>query len=429
MNDLSPPAEALNLLASLAAGIVIGIERGWSQRGRDDGARVAGVRTFSLAGLLGGVLGLVAGPADVWAVPGALIGLSLLLAVAWLETARTSGDFSITTAVALLLTFLLGAAAMRGHVALALAAAIIAAILLDLKSTLHRWLVLVEHRELAAALQLLVLSVVILPNLPDSGFGPYHALNPYQLWWAVVLIAGLSLAGHVAMRVTGYERGVFLTGVLGGMASSTAATLALARLARQQPALLGMAGAGALAACGVMYVRMFILLAAMAPALLTSFGIALLVAGAALGLAGVWRWRASSGLPHTDGQGAPIAPFDLASALAFGAFLGVMAVAVPAARDWLGANGVFTVSALSGFLDVDAIVISISRMYHTGAIPENMAVLSLCLATLANMTTKVAVAWTVGGRAMGKMVLQGNGLALVAGALALIPVMGRAALA
>jgi uncharacterized membrane protein (DUF4010 family) len=426
MTVLSLSADALNLLASLAVGLVVGIERGWSQRQRSEGGRVAGLRTFALAGLLGGVLVLASGPSIAWALPGALIGLSLLLAVAWLETVRTSGDLSITTAVALLLTFLLGAAAMLGHVTLALAAAVVAAILLDLKSTLHRWLVLTEHRELAAALQMLVLSVVILPNLPDAGFGPYRAINPYELWWAVVLIAGLSLAGHIAMRATGCERGLFLTGALGGLASSTAATLALSRSARQQPALLNMTGAGALAACGVMYLRMFILLGAMAPALLKTFGVALVAAGAALILAGLWHWRGSLRQPRAEGQDSPIAPFDLATALAFGAFLGVMAVAVPAAKDSLGAHGVFTVAALSGLLDVDAIVISICRLYRAGALPEHMAIIALCLATLANMLAKVSIAWIVGGRAMGKLVLQGNCMALLAGALPLVPVVFQA---
>lgn len=416
MNGVSSFADALNLLASLAVGLVIGIERGWSQRQRQDGARVAGLRTFSLAGLLGGVLVLAAGPSNGSALPGAIIGLALLLAVSWRETARTSGDLSMTTAVALMLTFLLGAAAMRGHVALALAAAVIAAILLDLKSTLHRWLVLTEHRELAAALQMLVLSVVILPNLPNAGFGPYHAVNPYQLWWAVVLVAGLSLAGHIAMRVAGTERGLFLTGMLGGMASSTAATLSLARSARQQPELLGIASAGALAACGVMYLRLFILLVAVAPALLKTLGAALIAAGTTLVLTGAWHWRRSARQRSTAGAASPMSPFDLSTALVFGAFLGVMAVAVPAAQDGLGVSGVLTVSAFSGLLDVDAIVISVCRVYRAGAIPEHMAVAALCLAILANMSTKVVLAWVVGGAAMGKHLLAGSVMALTAGA-------------
>jgi uncharacterized membrane protein (DUF4010 family) len=414
-------AEGLNLLASLAVGLLIGIERGWSQRERNEGDRVAGLRTFSLVGLLGGILVLVSDPLNGWALPGATVGLSLLLAVAYRESARASGNLSITTAVALLLTLLLGAAAMHGYVAIALASAVVAAILLDLKSTLHRWLRLIEHRELAAALQLLVLTVVILPNLPNAGFGPYNAINPYQLWWAVVLIAGLSLAGHFAMRVTGYERGLFFTGILGGLASSTAATLSLARLSRNQPRLFRMAEAGALAASGIMYFRIFILLATIEPALLKSFGAALVVTGIVLLLMGVWHWRGALKQPLSDGEDIPIASFDLSSALVFGAFLGAMAVAVPAAKEWLGTSGIYTVSALSGLLDVDAIVISIARIHRSGAIPGGVAIISLCLAILANMLTKVVIAWVAGGRAIGARVMQGYGFALLAGAIAVVP--------
>ncbi|GAB2873852.1 MgtC/SapB family protein [Pseudoduganella ginsengisoli] len=417
------PADALNLLASFAAGLVIGIERGWNQRQRNDGERVAGLRTFSLVGILGGVLVLLSGPLTAWGLLGTVLGLSLLLALAWRETARTSGDFSITTAVALLLTLMLGAAAMHGHVAVALAAAVVVAVMLDLKSTLHRWLRLIEHRELAAALQLLVLSVVILPNLPNTGLGPYRALNPYQLWWAVVLIAGLSLAGHCAMRAAGYQRGLFLTGILGGLASSTAATLSLARLARREPGLSSITGASALASCAVMYFRLFILLLAIQPALLKTTGPALLTTGGTMLLTGIWHWRRANIQVQPGSAGAAIAPFDLSTALVFGGFLGVMAVAVPAAKDALGAGGVYTASALSGLLDVDAIVISIARIHRASGITDSIAVISLSLAVFANMAVKAGMAWVAGGRAIGLVVSRGYGIALLAGAVPVVLAM------
>ncbi|WP_342114556.1 MgtC/SapB family protein [Pseudoduganella sp. OTU4001] len=417
MNVASSSIDAVNLLASLATGLVIGIERGWSQRERGEGGRVAGLRTFSLVGLLGGLLVLMANAFNAWILPAAILGFSLLLAVSFREAARATGDLSITTAVALLLTLLLGAAAMHGHVAVALASSVVAAILLDLKSTLHRWLRLIRQQELVAALQMLVLSVVILPNLPDAGYGPYGALNPYQLWWAVVLIAGLSLAGHFLMRITGFERGLFFTGVLGGLASSTAATLSLARLAAKQPALSRVAGAGALAACGVMFFRMLVLLATIAPGLLKSFGLALGTTGVVLLLIGLWHWRNALKQPPLVEDGAPIEAFDLSTALVFGAFLAVMAVTVPAAKEWLGASGVFVVSALSGVLDVDAIVISIARIFRTGAIAFDVALIALCIAVLANMLTKIGIALFAGGNALGQLVMRGYAMALMAGAL------------
>lgn len=229
LNPLAIPHEAIGLVAALAVGLLIGLERGWHEREQPEGGRVAGLRTFALTGLLGGVLGNLFPQFGAWPLLGGLLGISMLRAVSYRHIAKSSGNLSATSAVVMLLTLALGAYAARGSVALSLGAAVIAAVLLDMKPTLHGWLRLIEHRELTATLQLLVLSVVILPNLPSVGMGPYHALNPYQLWWAVILIASLSMVGHVAMRVTGAQRGMLWTGLLGGLASSTAATLALAR--------------------------------------------------------------------------------------------------------------------------------------------------------------------------------------------------------
>ena len=222
----------------MGAGFIIGLERGWREREQAEGSRVAGLRTFALIGLLGGAAATLHDHFGVWPLAMGLFALALLGAVSYREWVRVSGNLSATSTIAALLAYTLGAMAASGSPVLAVGVAVIVAVLLDLKSTLHRWLRVIEHRELSAALQMLVLSVVVLPWLPDRGYGPYEALNPYGLWWAVVLVVGLSLAGHVAMRFTGPQRGTFWTGVLAGLASSTAATLALSRRARDQPGLL-----------------------------------------------------------------------------------------------------------------------------------------------------------------------------------------------
>ncbi len=417
MGSLDTWATAQGLAASLAVGVLIGVERGWRDRDLAEGGRVAGLRTFSLVGLLGGALAVLLTEFGAWPLLGGVFGLSLLLAVSYREASRESGNLSITTAVAMLLTLVLGALAARGAAAQALAAAVVVAVLLNLKSTLHRWLQLMQHRELTAALQLLVLSLVILPNLPDAGFGPYQALNPYRLWWAVVLIAGLSLAGHFAMRITGAHRGVFWTGVLGGLASSTAATLALARHAKRQPALAQAAAAGALAACGVMFLRICVLLASVSPGLLRPLGVPLAATGVALLLLAVWQWRRRSGQEVLSSQEVePVAAFDLVTALGFGLFLAVLAVLVPAAQAWLGAPGIYALAALSGLADVDAAVISVARLQGAGGLPVSTAVLAVGLTTLANMLTKAAIAWKVGGVAVGWPVLRGYAVAMALGA-------------
>ncbi len=412
------PQDAPGLVAALAIGLLIGLQRGWQEREMPEGSRVAGLRTLALTGLLGGVLGTLLPRYGAWPLVAGLLGVALLLAVSYWQTANAQKNLSATGAIATLLTLVLGAFAASGSIELALAAAVIAAVLLDLKPTLHSWLRLIQQSELNAALQLLVLSVVILPNLPNQGYGPYDALNPYELWWAVILIAGLSLSGHFAMRLTGSQRGILWTGLLGGMASSTATTLALARHARGQAGLSSTAAAGSLAACGVMFFRMAVLIGAIQPALLRSMGLALVTSGLVLLLLGLRQWRR---IEPQSGSEAPVAtapPFDLGTALGFGVFLALMAVLVPTVREWLGHSGIYALSALSGLADVDPIVISLARQQGAGALPATTTALALGLAALTNNVVKASIAWSTGGTAMGRQVTTGLGLSLLAGAAA-----------
>lgn len=420
MNSYELPPGAPGLVAALAVGLVIGLERGWHDRELPEGGRVAGLRTFALTGLLGGVLGHLQPDFGAWPLLGALLGLALLLTVSYARNAKLSGNLSATTPVAMLLTLVLGAFAAHGNITLALSAAVVGAVLLDLKPTLHGWLRLIDHRELTASLQLLVLSMVILPYLPNTGLGPYAALNPYQLWWAVILIAGLSLTGHFAMRITGAQRGVLWTGILGGLASSTATTLALARYAREQPSLTGAAVAGTLASCGVMFFRMVVLLGVIQPALLSTFGSALVVTGVALLCIALWGWRKLDRTVVGEGAVGAMAPFDLGTALGFGVLLAVMSVLVPAAKQWLDTSGLYGLSAVSGLADVDAILISLARLHGAGGLSTVATVTALGLATLANMVAKVGIAWTTGGAQVGKSVVFGYLGAMASGVVVLV---------
>lgn len=411
------PPDVAGLVAALAIGLLIGLERGWHDREIPDGGRVAGLRTFALTGLLGGVLGHLQPDFGPWPLLGALAGISLLLAVFYAQSAKMSGNLSATTPIALLLTLLLGVFAAHRDITMALAMSVIVAVLLSMKPTLHGWLHLIEYRELTASLQLLVLSIVILPYLPNSGMGPYAALNPYQLWWAVILIAFLSLAGHLVMRITGAQRGILWTGLLGGLASSTAITVALARYARQQPQLTEAVVASALAACGVMFFRMTFLLVVIQPALASWFVAVLLVTGAVLLVLAFQHWHSASATNGSDAIEA-MPPFDLMTALIFAGFLPVTGVLVPAAQQWLGNSGIYVVSALSGLADVDAIVISLARSYSDQGLSAATVLIALALATSANMLTKVSIAWTTAGHRVGQSIGGGYAIALLFGAMA-----------
>lgn len=403
------------LAAALAVGLLVGLQRGWQEREMSDGSRVAGLRTFALVGLLGGALASLHASLGVWPLAAGTLGFALFTTVSYREEVRASGRLSATSAVAALLTFALGALAGAGAAGPAIAAAVVAAVLLDLKPSLHRWLRMIEHRELSAALQMLVLSVVILPLLPDAGYGPYAALNPYRLWWAVVLIAGLSLAGHIAMRFSGPQRGLLWTGLLGGLASSTAATLALSRRVRSEPRWLEAAAAGILAAGGMMFLRMGAIVLVLRPALGVAVVLPLVGSALVLMLLAMFRWRQRGPMPADASE--ELVPFDLSTALGFGLFLGVMALLTQFGKAMFGAAGLYGLAALSGLADVDAIVISLARLHGSDGVSAGQILIALATAAATNMVVKATMAWVIGGPALGGRTAVGYLFSAVAGAL------------
>lgn len=285
MSEFDDPA-LVGLGLALASGLLIGLERGWQQRERPEGHRVAGVRTFALIGLLGGLGGLLAQRWGAGMLIALLVLVGVYLVVGYLVTAHMHAVMGLTTSVAALATFAIGALATSGAWHVSAVAAVVVLALLRFKQLLHAGVGKLSEAEISSGTQLLLISVVVLPVLPDRGFGPYEALNPYRLWWAVVLLAVLSFAGFVLMRSLGRKRGLVFTALLGGIVSSTATTATLARWAGQTPGWRPLAAAGAALACAAMFARMAALVAIAAPGIgwdpVVIF-VAMAVAGGVLG--------------------------------------------------------------------------------------------------------------------------------------------------
>ncbi|MBN9429228.1 MAG: MgtC/SapB family protein [Burkholderiales bacterium] len=425
-HELALLALARSLGAALAVGVLVGLERGWRERRAMEGRRIAGFRTFTLIALLGGVLAEMSETFGAWPLAAGLAGVAALFVVSYRQSVQASSSVSVTSAIAALLTFALGAWAAAGQAMQAIAVAVIVATILSLKPVLHRWLRLIEGREIAAALQLLVLSVVVLPLLPDAGYGPYQALNPYRLWWAVVLIAGLSMMGHVAMRITGQQRGLMLSAMLGGLVSSTAVTVDLARRTRNTPALNGIALSGVMAASGIKFLRVGIVAIALQPRLADTLVPVLLAATlVALVLAWLaWRKRPASGTVRAESAEQSL--FDLSTALGVALFLGVVAVLGRAAQQTWGTSGLHGVAVLSGLADVDPIVVTAARMSADALISDGTAVLTIMLAAGGNLLSKTAIAWAAGNRTLGLRVGGGYLLVALAGVLAWLLAGGAA---
>lgn len=404
---------------ALAIGLLLGLERGWHGRSEDEGARAAGIRTFALAGLLGGLSAWLSTLSAPIVLVAAFLGLAGLIAVGYIARLKRDDDVGLTTEVALLLTFSLGAASVLGDMAPPAAVAVVATLLLSMKARLHGWVAQVRRLELDALLKLALISVVILPFLPNEGFGPGGVLNPYELWWAVVVVAGLSFLGYVAVRLGGADLGMTLTGLFGGLASSTSTTLALARLVRGRTSLVPLAGAGIVIAGSVTFLRILLLVAIFRPALVPALAWPM-GAMAAVGLAGALSVRLLGGgrRDRAEEVGGLSNPLDLKAALSFGLILAIVVLAVHYLEGWLGTGGVYFAAALSGLTDVDALTISVSKLVEGDLAAENGAV-AIFIAASVNTVVKGAISAVAGTARLGLTVLSVYALVLAAGAASL----------
>lgn len=409
----------LRLGLALAVGFLAGIERGWRSRAEPEGERAAGLRTFALIGLSGGVwalLGRAFGPIAFAA--GFIAFAAAITAFRWRETQK-EGTFGATTLVAAMLTFGIGAYAAIGNMTVAAAAGVAMVALLAAKGWLHAWLRALEWRELRATLILLAMTFVALPILPNRGFGPYESLNPYDLWVMAIAIAGVSFIGYVAVKIAGERYGALIAGIAGGIVSSTITTLNLARRAKEEPAAARFQLAGAMAASATMFVRVGVVVALFGPALLPLVlgplaSAAVVSAAAALVFDAAHQARP----PEPKETSAHFQnPFELKAVLLFCLLLAAVVVASRVLSETFGGGGGMVFAAITGLGDVDAITLSMTEMAG-GVISKGSAALAILLAVTANSLSKSALALATGGRSFGFLYLGASGLALLAGGLA-----------
>lgn len=384
--------QTIRLAGALAAGLLAGLERGWSLRERPAGSRVAGVRTFSLIGLLGGVAGLIASSGQEIAGAALAIGGALLLVIGYgRELQRQRDATSAITAILMLATgFLSGI----GSVSLALAVAAATVLLLVLRESIHGFVERLDKADVKAVARFAVIALGVFPFLPDRAMGPYLAWNPTKLWWVVVLVTGFSFVGYVANRLFGARHGTLATAVIGGAYSSTAVTQALARrigAEGRDPAAI----AGIVLASAVMYLRVIVLVAVLATRLLQPF--VMLIAPALLvqAAAGLWFQRRTS---EQDGTNKPPGnPIALLPALGFLAFVAAAAVAARWAQARFGSEGIAALLFFMGALDVDASIVTAGGL-PPEAIPAELAAIAIGGTIIANMAVKIGVTLAYGRR-------------------------------
>lgn len=404
----------LRLGLALGIGFLIGLERGWIERDAGEGERAAGLRTFTLIAFSGGLFALLAAPLGQAAFAAGFIAMAAVVGLFRWREAVHDGSFGATTIVAALLTFALGAYAVVGSMTVAAAAGVATAAILAAKRWLHAWVRRLTWAELQASLIIATMSFVVLPILPDRGFGPDNAINLHDLWLMTIAIAGVSFIGYVALKVAGMRYGTLVAGIAGGVVSSTVTTMDLARRARQHPEGARFGLAGALAASATMFARVGVIVAVFGPVLLPylvwPLGAALAITLlAAILIARPWRPEPDADAPETHVSN----PFELRVVLGFGALLAVIMVLSAVLTDLFGGRGSVALAAIAGIADVDAITLSITRL--TGGISLPLAALAVATAVVTNSISRAVLALSLGGAWFGIRYAAINAVALAAG--------------
>jgi len=399
--------------AGLAAaiGLLVGIERGWQEREARDGSRVAGIRTYTLIGILGGICGFLTRTAPLAT---GLCFLAFAIPYGFLEWRRIQGtdNFSATNLVAGLLTFMLGAYATAGSMTVAAASAVVMTAVLAERTILHDFLRGLRWEELRGALILSVMTAVLLPILPDRTVDPWGALNPHEIWLMTVLVGVVCYVGYAGMRLAGPSKGLLFGGLTGGLVTSTTVTWTFARVAKRDPSLQAAVVAGVLTAWIVSLLRMTALAVVIAPALLSilaapiAASVVLLLVLAAIAYYFAGR-SPSHSLTLQD-------PLELSLLLRFCGLLAVIMLLSKFAGTFQG--GTFALGGLSGLLDVDPITLAMARQAGNGTALQ-VAAETILIAGATNGVSKAVLAQVFGGWRLGSMLSAAALSAIAAGAI------------
>jgi uncharacterized membrane protein (DUF4010 family) len=376
--------QGLRVGVGLIVGALIGLERGFKLKDQPDDHRVAGVRTFSLLGLAGGISGLLGTLGQLFSAGVLLAGAICILAIAYAPRLKAKGD--ATSPIAAIATLGIACLAGNGLIGLALAASALVVLILALRSELHGFVDRLDKRDIQSLARFAILSLGVLPFLPNEAFGPYGAWNPFKLWWVVVLVTGFSFAGYIANRLFGARHGTVATALIGGAYSSTAVTQSLAQQLGSKEAG-GAEPAGIALASAVMYLRVLVLVAVLANRMLLPLGLIVAPALVVAWSVGLWLYRSA---PKSDAGIPPGNPIALLPAFTFLAFVAVAAVVARWAQEQFGEQGIALLLFLMGAMDVDTSIVTAGGLAPS-AIGSTLAAIAIGGTVVANMAVKIGV--------------------------------------
>jgi uncharacterized membrane protein (DUF4010 family) len=406
----------INLIVSAGIGLIIGLEREFNTH--DEPAHIGGIRTFILVAVMGNVADWLSGVSSAGVMYLVFAGFLLLIAISYFVQTRL-GKNGLTTQLALILTFLLGVANSRGLNQESLAIVVLMTTILSLKAQLHGFVKQITEEELFAFIKFIVLTLLILPMLPNKPFGPENLLNPRDMGFIVVMVLSISFIGYLLLKFGSPQKGILLTAILGGLFSSTLIAWVFSSKSRERNDLSAAYGSGIVLASTIMFVRVFIWVAifdfSLAQQLLLPLLLMLIVS-----LAPTWQIFRKEKKPSDSPLLKPGNPLDIKNAVFFVLLYIGITLAMSASRHWLSPTMTYLSGAVAGIADIDAITISTAKWAASPSGQHREATIIILLAVMSNSLFKWLVSIFRGTANLRKPVALGFGLVLLVGAIWLL---------
>ena len=399
-----------SLAISLLLGGLVGLQR------QHVDSPLGGVRTFPLVTIFGSLCAILAGPFGGWMVAAGLLATVAVVALGSRQV-RSEVDRGITSEAAMLVMFAVGALCVSGPMMIAVVVGAGVAVLLQFKPQLHGLVTKLGDADIKAIMQFVLITFIVLPVLPNKTYDPFEVLNPHEIWLMVVLVVGISLGGYISYKFLGHHAGLILSGLLGGVISSTATTASYARRTVGQPSLVPAAATVICLATGVSFVRILLEVAVVSRTLLPAVApllIGLMIVSLLFAL--VFSRRGSQPSETMPPQGNPS---ELRAAILFGVLYGVVLISVAASKEHLPNAGLYVIAALSGLADLDAITLSTARMVEANRLSVDSAWRSILIAALSNLVFKSGLVLALGDRKLFRDVAWLLGVSSLLGAAVL----------
>lgn len=392
--------------ASLLIGILIGMQREYAHGSSEGKGLFAGARTFALMGLVGSTAAFLADTLNsIWVFISVIGLMSLMVIVAYYVTATEREEIGLTSEVAALLTILIGAICYIHSIELAAAMGVVTTVLLAVKGEFRQFVRVITQEDVFATLQFAVITAIILPVLPNNTFGPppFDVLNPSQIWEMVIFISGINFLGYILVKVVGPKKGLGISGLLGGLASSTATTMSFSERSKSQTGMEKPFAVAIIAAWIIMFIRVIVEVAVVNNQLLPGVWPALVAMGLAGLVYAVYLYLSQSAIDEEEL--ALSNPFELGTAIKFGLIYALVLLGTKAAELYIGEKGIYLTSIIAGLADVDAITLSISDLTRSGgSISLETGKYAIIFATMSNTLAKGALVFSIGSKTLRKFI-------------------------